>query len=353
MHVLSRSKNLKRSESEKVEKMKLCLRLSCIVAIVSVYFSSHATSGSEPPLRSRTFQLTYQALIRDIPKDAKTLEAWVPLPQTDPNQTIHQISIISPVPIAIGRELSFGNQSLHVRVDQPKASVQLSVVIEATRRENAGHQRSLEAEDRRRHLAPEPLVPLDGPIRELAVGATAGLTTDEEKARAIYEKVTGMMTYDKTGTGWGRGDALYACDAKRGNCTDFHALLIGMARSAGIPARFAIGLPVPESRGSGEILGYHCWAELYVEGRGWIPVDSSEASKNPAKRGYFFGHHDENRLEFSRGRNLTLVPSQQGTSLNFFVHPYAEVDGRTHEAIDHKFTFIDQQRRSSDHGGRQ
>jgi transglutaminase-like putative cysteine protease len=144
---------------------------------------------------------------------------------------------------------------------------------------------------------------------------------------------------------------LYACDAKRGNCTDFHALLIGMARSVGIPARFAIGLPLPESRQSGEIAGYHCWAELYVERQGWVPVDSSEASKNPAKRAYFFGHHDENRLEFSRGRHLTLTPAQKGPPLNFFVYPYAEVDGRPHDAIDHKFTFREREGPSPDLGG--
>jgi transglutaminase-like putative cysteine protease len=332
--------------------MRYCRRLPLIFGIVSACFASQGASGSERPLKSRAFQLIYLATIRDLPRDSKTLEAWVPLPQTDPNQTIHQISINAPVPIAMGREPRFGNQSLHIRVDRPKAPVQITLVIDATRTENAGHQQSLTAEDRKNHLAPEPLVPLDGPIRELAIGVTEGLTTDLEKARAIYEKVTGMMKYDKSGTGWGRGDALYACDAKRGNCTDFHALLIGMARSAGIPARFAIGLPLPESRGSGEILGYHCWAELYVDGRGWIPVDSSEAAKNPAKRAYFSGHHDENRLEFSRGRNLTLVPPQQGPPLNFFVYAYAEVDGRTHEAIDHKFTFNDRQRLPSDYGGR-
>ena len=332
--------------------MGVRLRLPLILSVVSVCFASKADSGSERPLKSRTFQLTYQATIRDIPRDAKTLEAWVPLPQTDPNQTIHLVSIDAPVPVTIGRDARFGNQSLHARVNRPKGPVQITLVIEATRRENTGRQESLRAEDLRTHLAPEPLVPLDGPIRELAVGATKGLTTDEERARAIYEKVTGMMKYDKSGTGWGRGDAVYACDAKRGNCTDFHVLLIGMARSAGIPARFAIGLPIPESRRSSEIPGYHCWAELYVERRGWVPVDSSEASKNPAKRDYFFGHHDENRLEFSRGRHLTLAPAQQGPPLNFFVYPYAEVDGRPHEAIDRSFTFTDRERLSTDLGGR-
>jgi transglutaminase-like putative cysteine protease len=328
-------------ESDEVQKMTLCMRLPVVFGIVSTCFASQPTSESEQALKSRTFQLTYQATIRDLPSDAKTLDAWVPLPQTDANQTIHQISINAPVPIAIGRGPRLGNQSLHIRVDHPRAPVTITLVIDATRTENAGHRQPLSDADRQALLAPEPLVPLDGPIRELAFEATKGLTTTEEKARAIYDKVTGMMKYDKSGTGWGRGDALFACDAKRGNCTDFHALLIGMARSAGIPARFAIGLPVPESRGSHEILGYHCWAELYVDGRGWIPVDSSEASKNRAKQDYFFGHHDEDRLEFSRGRNLTLVPPQQGPPLNFFVYPYAEVNGKAHEPIDHKFTFND------------
>jgi hypothetical protein len=57
--------------------------------------------------------------------------------------------------------------------------------------------------------------------------------------------------------------------------------------------------------------------------------------------GLLFGHHDENRLEFSRGRHLTLVPAQQGPPLNFFVYPYAEVDGKPHEAINRKFAFRD------------
>jgi hypothetical protein len=89
-----------------------------------------------------------------------------------------------------------------------------------------------------------------------------------------------------------------------------------------------------------------------VHKQSWIPVDSSEASKDPAKRDYFFGHHDEDRLEFSRGRHLTLAPAQQGPPLNFFVHPYAEVDGRPHQAIDGKFTFADREAPSPGVGGR-
>ena len=65
--------------------------------------------------------------------------------------------------------------------------IPFTLIIEATRRENAGHRALLSSEDRRIQLAPEPLVPLDGPIRELAAGTTKGLRTEEDKSRAIYE----------------------------------------------------------------------------------------------------------------------------------------------------------------------
>jgi transglutaminase-like putative cysteine protease len=293
--------------------------------------------------RSRDFDLTYRATVRNIPAGTGTLDIWLPLPQTDRHQTIHRLTIDSPAPPTIGREARFGNQSLHVRIPSPRGAVSIGWTAQATRRENGGTLEPLDDDERALDLAPEPLVPLSGPVRELAEQATAGRATDAAKARAIYDRVTAMLRYDKSGTGWGRGDALFACDARRGNCTDFHALAIGMARSAGIPARFAIGLPLPEARASveTEIQGYHCWAELYVDGRGWVPIDASEAVKHSDRREYFFGHHDENRLELSRGRNLTLSPAQHGPALNFFVDPYAEVDGRPHRAVDRRVTFRD------------
>ena len=151
------------------------------------------------------------------------------------------------------------------------------------------------------------------------------------------------MKYDKSGTGWGNGDIFWACDAKRGNCTDFHALLIGLCRAEGIPARFSIGFPIPAVRGEGEIGGYHCWAEFYLNGYGWIPVDASEACKNPDKREYFFGAHYENRVQLTQGRDLRLEPPQAGEPLNFFVYPYVEIDGKPFKDVKKRFAYRDLQ----------
>lgn len=131
------------SEIKVVQRMKVRPSLRLIVNVVSVYLAAGVAFGGEGPLKSRTFVLTYEATIRDIPRGAKTLEAWVPLPQTDSNQTIHQISINAPAAVIIGRESRFGNQSLHARVDGPKGPVQITLVIEATRRENSGREESL------------------------------------------------------------------------------------------------------------------------------------------------------------------------------------------------------------------
>ncbi len=200
---------------------------------------------------------------------------------------------------------------------------------------------SLSAKDRDLDLQPDALVPVTGLPAELAAKVTRGKTETLDKARAIYDYVFSTLRYDKTGTGWGRGDVLYACDAKKGNCTDFHSLFIAMARSQGIPARFEIGFPLPADKHSGEIAGYHCWADFYVDGKGWIPVDISEAWKHPDKRDYFFGSHDVNRVQFSMGRDLRLNPPQQGKALNYFVYPYVEVNGQEYSNVSLAFSFAD------------
>lgn len=186
-------------------------------------------------------------------------------------------------------------------------------------------------------------MPLDETIIKWAkeVVTQADAKTDLEMARATYNHVVSTVKYDKSGKGWGRGDIYYACDASRGNCTDLHAIFIGYARAVGIPARFAIGFPLPADRGAGKIAGYHCWAEFCAKGIGWVPIDASEAAKNPAKREYFFGAHDENRIELSRGRDLTLSPPQAGEPLNYFVYPYVEVDGKSYGDLETKYTYSD------------
>jgi transglutaminase-like putative cysteine protease len=149
--------------------------------------------------------------------------------------------------------------------------------------------------------------------------------TDLMKARAIYDFIVDTVRYRKAGQ-YGTGDANYACDSRSGNCTEFHSYFISLARSARIPARFAIGAALPSERNEGGVNGYHCWAEFYAEGK-WWPIDISEANKYSALSTYYFGHHPANRIEFSRGRDLELLPRPTSGKVPFFAYPVFEMDG--------------------------
>jgi transglutaminase-like putative cysteine protease len=302
------------------------------------------------PARQRDFTFEYQARVADLPAGAQKLELWIPVPHDDAYQRITglQVDTRYPYKIASGDQ---GNRILHLEISRPKeSSVPVTVTFHAVRQERiqpivevAAKSSVAPPADLARWLQPDRLVPLDNQIRTwaLQVVEAAHASTDLDMARAIYNHVVSTVKYDKTGKGWGRGDIYYACSERRGNCTDFHAIFIGYARAMGIPARFAIGLSLPAGNGAGKITGYHCWAEFYAKGIGWVPIDASEAAKNPAKREYFFGAHDENRVELSKGRDVVLTPAQQGEPLNYFVNPYAEVDGKAWANIETSYTFRD------------
>jgi len=301
-----------------------------------------------PTPRERSFTFGYSVTVQDLPAQARVVDLWIPVPHDDPYQKISALKIDTPFPYSTGTDRD-GNVILHLRAAHPAAgSVPLTMRFSAIRKEHIQLLTVPEAKPESpavlaRWLQPDRLVPLDDQIRKWAreVVDAAHATTDIEMARAIYRHVVATVKYDKSGKGWGNGDIYYACDARRGNCTDFHAIFIGYARALGIPARFAIGFPLPSDRGQGTIAGYHCWAEFYAKGIGWVPIDASEAGKNPDKRDYFFGAHDEDRIELSRGRDLLLTPRQQAGALNYFVYPYAEVDGEKYTPLATTYAYKD------------
>lgn len=332
-------------------------RLVRSISLVVVCLALTSLSVSVPQagassVRERNFQFEYKATVKDIPAGAKSVDLWIPVPHDSPFQKVTGLKIESLFPYHTSTA-QYGNRVLHISLSNSKeSSLTVTMRFNVLRREHVQERLQQAAysgakeerdPDMARWLQPDRLVPIDGKVKQWAreVVDAAGAKTDLEKVRAIYNHVVSTVKYDKTGQGWGRGDIYYACDARRGNCTDFHAIVIGYSRALGIPARFAIGFPLPADRGTGQISGYHCWAEVYLKGIGWLPIDASEAAKNPAKREYFFGTHDENRVEFSIGRDLTLSPKQGGEPLNYFIYPYAEVDGKAFTSVDKSFSYRD------------
>jgi transglutaminase-like putative cysteine protease len=294
--------------------------------------------------KSRSFLFTYRATVTGLPA-GKVARIWLPVPPSNDDQDVQVVSKQLPAEGQISREPMFGNSILYVEAKAgADGKVPLEVVYKVTRREVASSPKtpSKEREQLALYLEPNAKVPISGKPLDLIKDRV--MPKDQvAAARVLYDVVNNHMRYSKEGTGWGQGDAVWACESRYGNCSDFHSLFISLARSQHIPALFEIGFPLPAQRGAGEVAGYHCWAKFHPQGNGWVPVDISEANKNPKMKDYYFGNLTEDRLTFSTGRDLDLVPKQDGPPLNFFVYPYVEVDRKPYAAdkVVNKFSYKD------------
>jgi transglutaminase-like putative cysteine protease len=268
------------------------------------------------------FAFFYQATLPELTAPARM---WVPLPQGDAYQTVEVESIRTPGRWKILKEREHGNTVLFLTLGPEDAGKSVELGFRVERLEKAVYEESLP--DPGRYLEPDRLVPANKDFQKIAAKVVAGKKGDLVRARALYDHVIDEMRYMKYGPGWGKGDAVYACDVRTGNCTDFHSYFIALARAVGIPARFAIGAAIPSERDEGGIDGYHCWAEFYAAGQ-WWPIDISEADKYAALATYYFGHHPANRIELSRGRDLVVDPSPAAGPINFLAYPVLEMDGR-------------------------
>jgi transglutaminase-like putative cysteine protease len=196
-------------------------------------------------------------------------------------------------------------------------------------------------------LASTSAIDIDDEVRAIARQATSGKRTIVARARALYDWVFDHMRYEKSAPGSGRGDVPYCLKVGRGNCTDFHTLFIALARASGIPARWNMGFPLDYGDGTrgGEpqdVKGYHCWAEFYAPGAGWVPVDISEARRHPELKDYFFGGLSGNRILFTRARDAFLEPDDSGRRLNYFIYPVARADGQDVPRVEWSFRYTDE-----------
>ena len=317
-----------------------------------------------PAVREREFFFTYGATVKGL-QPGQVARVWLPVPPSDDAQKVETVRQKLPGAATAATETKYGNRVLYVEAAAgPDGTVPLSVTYRVRRRElrreaaradgrgaamMAGHaeksEPSEQAEDEL-FLLPDAKVPVGPHAKPMRLLEGKPLPRDPlARARLFYDVVNAHMVYSKSGTGWGRGDAEWACDSRFGNCSDFHSLFISLARSHGIPSKFEMGFPIPEKRGSGKVGGYHCWAH-FRPGRGaggWVPVDISEANKTPALRDYYFGNLTADRVAFTVGRDITLVPKQDGPPLNFFIYPYVEVDGKPlpAEQVEGNFAYED------------
>src|SRR5262249_53865285 len=166
-------------------------------------------------------------------------------------QKVKVTAVSAPANHEVAVEPTLGNKIFHVRV--PASSLPLDVALDfdverSERRTDfsAGlNDAALSASARATDLAATPLVPVGA-----TVGAMSGFRSNGgdalKVARQAYDHVMAKMKYDKpANSGWGRGSTEWACKEGFGNCTDFHAYFMSLARTENIPCRFTMGVPLP------------------------------------------------------------------------------------------------------------
>ncbi|HLY36788.1 MAG TPA: transglutaminase-like domain-containing protein [Candidatus Binatia bacterium] len=309
--------------------------LVSLVLILLAATSARADTIPPTALGARTLRFTYETHVTP-PDGAHDVEVWLPLPRED-DQRVLDVRLTGTAPATVVRLFPSGDQAAYLRIAAPHGPVTLAATATVARREVRVDATGRDATTAQidpaifaAELAPNGAVQINDEVRAIARRETRGKKTVSAQARALYDWVYDHMQYDKSVPGYGLGDIPYCLKVGKGNCTDFHTLFIALARSSGIPARWNMGFPVaygPPATGEQAVPGYHCWAEFYAPGAGWVPVDISEARKHPELKDYFFGGLSGNRVLFTRARDFLLEPDGTGQRRNYLIYPVARADG--------------------------
>jgi transglutaminase-like putative cysteine protease len=288
----------------------------------------------------------------NILKDSKEAKIWIPYPLSDEYQTISDVKVKGNYnSSALNKDPESGAVFYYVEWEdvkvQPFFTMSFHVGLKDRRTGILKDSNEPVPVIVKKYLESTEWVPADD-FKKLADEITRGKTTILQKARAVYDWTVENTYRDPSVKGCGL--ALPGRTLKENNgggkCADISAVYVSIARAAGVPARdvYGIRLSNPES---GDITsGFHCWAEFYLPGTGWVPADPADVRKmmlvnnlelkdSDRLREFFWGGDDLFRIVLEKdARGVTFRPEQKGEALNYFMYPFGQVDGDTLNYFD-------------------
>jgi transglutaminase-like putative cysteine protease len=319
----------------------------CILAL-SPSFAARAAGKSGT--------VTYEFEIR-APEGAKEARLWIPYPRTDANQHISDVKVSGNFTKSATRE-DKRNKTEYLYAEWGKIGgtpkLVFSFHVDSRYRKGGPLKDGGNAipDDIRPYLDANQYIPcLDPKITASAKEAVGSAGTVLEKARAVYDWTIAHTFRNPDVKGCGLGRAIETLTMARGGgkCADISSVFVTVLRAAGVPSRDVFGLRIPGK--DGEISGdFHCWSEFYLPGTGWVQADPADVRKamlieklalgDPKTREwteFFWNGDDLFRIALNRGdRGLVFEPAQQGEPLEYFMYPFAQVDGRTLDYFDYK-----------------
>ena len=301
----------------------------------------------------RTFEVTTRV---DIQNASGPTRVWLPVPSVNTDWQQSGVSAFSSNGSARLRSDSLqGVQMLYAefgaQVDKPFVEITSRVQTQNRAMRPAGRVAPEDAATLKYFTRATQLLPTDGIVRETALKAIAGASSDEDKVRAIYDWIVANAWREPKVKGCGEGDIKTMLETGNlgGKCADINALFVGLCRSVGIPARDVYGLRLaPSAFGYKELSGnsaslkgaQHCRAEAYVKGRGWMAMDPADVAKvmrletpewikspqHPVVKPVYqalWGGWEGNWVAWNMAHDLNL-PNSKGERLGFFMYPVAE-----------------------------
>lgn len=117
-------------------------------------------------------------------------------------------------------------------------------------------------------------------------------------ARKIFDFVRGRLTYKMEG-GW--NTAPFVLQRGTGSCSEYSFCFIGLARAAGLPARY-VGAIVVRGDDASIDDSFHRWPEVYLPNYGWVPIDPQAGDKpDPRDVAMSIGHRANRYLITTQG----------------------------------------------------
>jgi transglutaminase-like putative cysteine protease len=266
-----------------------------------------------------TFSIDLQA-----PPSAKHVKLWFPYPTSTTDQTISNLKFS-------GNYSNFTMAQLTVSFHAGGRARKAPRLVESAGPIPPEIRRYVESE----FWIPSNDRKIQAQARQI-VGTRNGILA---KARAVYDWVVDNTRRDPNVAGCGVGDVQATMSSRAGKCADISSVYVALARAAGVPAREVFGLRLGQPGETDITGGHHCWAEFYLPGTGWVAVDPADVRKVMLARNldlaaakpfreFYFGNLDEFRISLQHGGRSIAFPEGNAEKVNYFMYPYAEVDGK-------------------------
>jgi len=301
-------------------------------------------------VKKGTIQMNFTIRTNNTTKLARL---WVPYPVSNAYQEIGDYNINGNYDYSgVFRESESGTMLLYAKWENPETFPHLNLSFHIKRTERIRKNFTITDDDIpvdiEPYLIPTSLGPTDGIVKDIAEDIIEDNDTILTKAIAIYDYLVEHGERDPGLSFCGNGDVCTLLQNLRGKCADFSSVFVALSRSVGVPSREIFGTRMGKE---GDITGsYHCHAEFYLPMYGWIPVDPSDVAKLMLnenldlddeqiidERDYYFGKQSDTYVDLSMGRDIILNPEQDGEPLNYFMYPYAEVNGESLDFISQEY----------------